>query len=74
MKKKNTKKDSPENNKTSEQASPNTIETIQAKPNYNYELKIMNTKNLYNDSNIVIYVKTDNPNTSTIKADCGQVR
>lgn len=71
VKKKNTKKGSSESNKTSEQVSTNTEEATQAKPKYNYELKVMNTKNLYNDSNIVIYVKTDNPSKSTIKADCG---
>lgn len=47
-----------------------------AKPKYNYELKIMNSqdKNLYNDSKVVIYVKTDNPNPYSFKADCGTSR
>lgn len=46
------------------------------KPKYNYELKIMNSqdKNLYNDSKVVIYVKTDNPNPYSFKADCGTSR
>lgn len=70
VKKKNTKKGSLEN-KTSEQKPTNTEEVIQEKPKYNYELKVMNTKNLYNHSNIVIYVKTNNPNALTMRADCG---
>lgn len=47
-----------------------------AKPKYNYELKIMNSqdKNLYNDSKVVIYVKTNNPNPYSFKADCGTSR
>lgn len=47
-----------------------------AKPKYNYELKIMNSqdKNLYNDSKVVIYVKTNNPDPYSFKADCGTSR
>ncbi len=47
-----------------------------ANPKYNYELKIMNSqdKNLYSDSKVVIYVKTDNPNPYSFKADCGTSR
>lgn len=38
---------------------------------YNYELKVMNTKTLYNDTKVVVYIKTNNPNPSSITADCG---
>lgn len=46
------------------------------KVKYNYELKIMNSKdkNLYNNSKVVIYVKTNNPDPYSFKADCGTSR
>lgn len=71
VKKKNTKKNNSEDNKSTEQTTSDNTETIQTTPKYDYEFKVMNSKNLYNNSNVVIYVKTDNPSTSTIKADCG---
>lgn len=71
VKKKRTKKNISEESNVTEQKPSDNTETIQAVPKYNYELKVMNTKNLYNNSNVVIYVKTNNPSTSTIKADCG---
>lgn len=44
---------------------------MEVKSTYSYELKIMNTKTLYNDTKVVIYIKTNNPNLSSITADCG---
>ena len=46
------------------------------KAKYSYELKIMNSKdkNLYNNSKVVIYVKTNNPDPYSFKADCGTSR
>ena len=53
---------------------PEQPENVKAK--YNYELKIMNSKdkNLYNNSKVVIYVKTNNPDPYSFKADCGTSR
>lgn len=47
-----------------------------AKAKYSYELAVMNSKdkNLYNNSKVVIYVKTDNPDPYSFKADCGTSR
>lgn len=46
------------------------------KAKYSYEVKIMNNKdkNLYNNSKVVIYVKTNNPDPYSFKADCGTSR
>lgn len=53
---------------------PEQPENVKAK--YSYELKIMNSKdkNLYNNSKVVIYVKTNNPDPYSFKADCGTSR
>lgn len=49
---------------------------VDVKAKYSYELKIMNSKdkNLYNNSKVVIYVKTNNPDPYSFKADCGTSR
>lgn len=61
---------------TSKQPTPPTNQSVDVKAEYSYELKIMNSqdKNLYNDSKVVIYVKTNNPNPYSFKADCGTSR
>lgn len=76
VKKKNKKK-SQENNNTNnsvdKKPANNQIEQSIIKPKYKYELQVMNSKdkNLYNDSDVVVYIKTNNPNSATVKADCG---
>lgn len=67
--------------KTSEDNTPKQPTTppeqpVDVKAKYNYELKIMNSKdkNLYNNSKVVIYVKTNNPDPYSFKADCGTSR
>ena len=76
VKKKKVEQNNSKNNQTEEQSSETLTDISQIKSQYSYELKIMNSqdKNLYNNSKVVIYVKTNNPNTSTIKADCGTSR
>lgn len=61
------------NSSTAKKPTDNSTDIPMAKSKYQYELQIMNgkEKNLYNDSEIVIYIKTNNPNTATFKADCG---
>lgn len=75
--KKKSKKKSQDKNNTNNSADKkpanNQIKQPIIKPKYKYELQVMNSKdkNLYNDSDVVIYIKTNNPNPVTIKADCG---
>ena len=75
--KKKSKKKSQEKNNTNNSADKNPannqIEQPIIKPKYKYELQVMNSKdkNLYNDSDVVVYIKTNNPKQATIKADCG---
>lgn len=68
------KKKDEENTPKQPSTPPEQPENVKAK--YNYELKIMNSKdkNLYNDSKVVIYVKTNNPDPYSFKADCGTSR
>lgn len=72
-KKKESKKAASSNNNTSTKPSDNQINSSAVTPRYSYELQIMNgqDKNLYNDSKVVIYVKINNPNPLTFRADCG---
>lgn len=66
-------KKSSANNSATKKPTDNSTDLPIAKPKYQYELQIMNSKgkNLYNDSEIVIYIKTNNPNPAAFKADCG---
>lgn len=75
-KKKSTDKKDSDDKPVPKKPTPAPEQPADAKPKYNYELKIMNSqdKNLYNDSKVVIYVKTDNPNPYSFKADCGTSR
>lgn len=61
---------------TSKQPTPPTNQSVDVKAEYSYELKIMNSqdKNLYNGSKVVIYIKTNNPDPYSFKADCGTSR
>lgn len=72
-KKKSTDKKDSDDKRVPKKPTPAPEQPADAKPKYNYELKIMNSqdKNLYNDSKVVIYVKTNNPDPYSFKADCG---
>lgn len=61
---------------SSEQTTPSVEQAVDVKAKYSYGLEIMNSqdKNLYNNSKVVIYVKTNNPNPYSFKADCGTSR
>ena len=76
VKKKNKKKSQEKNNTNNsadKKPADNQTELSIAKPKYQYELQVMNSKdkNLYNDSDVIVYIKTNNPNPAIIKADCG---
>lgn len=75
-KKKSSDKKKTDKDNTSEQPTPPQDQQSEAKAKYSYELAVMNSKdkNLYNDSKVVIYVKTNNPDPYSFKADCGTSR
>lgn len=75
-KKKDSDKKKTDENNTQKQPNTPSEQSVDVKAKYSYELKIMNSKdkNLYNDSKVVIYVKTDNPDPYSFKADCGTSR
>ncbi len=75
-KKKESKKTISNNNNTPTKSSDNQTNSSVVTPKYSYALQIMNSKDkhLYNNSKVVIYVKTNNPNPLTFRADCGTKR
>lgn len=52
-------------------ATPTLVPT--ATPKYEYEIEVLNNKDytLYNSMTILLHIKTDNPDTSSFKIDCG---
>lgn len=75
-KKKTSDKKKKDEDNTPKQPSTPPEQPVDVKAKYSYELKIMNSKdkNLYNNSKVVIYVKTNNPDPYSFKADCGTSR
>lgn len=75
-KKKTSDKKNTDEDNTPKQPSTPPEQPVDVKAKYSYELKIMNSKdkNLYNNSKVVIYVKTNNPDPYSFKADCGTSR
>lgn len=75
-KKKTSDKKKKDEDNTTKQPSTPPEQPENVKEKYSYELKIMNSKdkNLYNNSKVVIYVKTNNPDPYSFKADCGTSR
>lgn len=70
-KKKATTQETTESEETTTEQTETTETPAVVQSIYNYELKVMNTKTLYNDTKVVVYIKTNNPNPSSITADCG---
>lgn len=75
-KKKTSDKKKKDEDNTPKQPNTPPEQPVDVKAKYSYELKIMNSKdkNLYNNSKVVIYVKTNNPDPYSFKADCGTSR
>lgn len=75
-KKKTSDKKNTDEDNTPKQPTTPPEQPVDVKAKYSYELKIMNSKdkNLYNNSKVVIYVKTNNPDPYSFKADCGTSR